>query len=98
MQYSSGSFASLATRWFSTLFRVERTVRRPRGPFPAQAMHLERVPETVLERVIEPMGRAILQVSTLVRRLQHGRLQFYIVYVVVGLAALGTLVALEGKP
>jgi hypothetical protein len=33
-----------------------------------------------------------------VRRLQHGRLQFYVLYIVVGLAALGVLVLIGGRP
>ena len=68
-------------------------VERPRGLFPASALRLERIPETVLERVIAPGGRRDhCGVSTAVRRLQHGRLQAYILYLVVGLAALGALV------
>ena len=43
-----------------------------------------------------PVGAAIMRVSTAVRRLQHGRLQFYILYVVAGLMALGVLVLLGG--
>jgi hypothetical protein len=35
-------------------------------------------------------------VSTVVRRLQHGRLQAYIFYLLVGLAALAVLVAVMG--
>ena len=71
-------------------------MRRPRGHFPAAAIRLERVPETVLERIIAPVSVVIMQVSTAVRRLQHGRLQFYILYVVAGLIALGALVLLGG--
>src|ERR1039457_2815010 len=67
-----------------------------RGPFPAEAIRLERIPETVLDRIIGPVSVAIMQVSTSVRRLQHGRLQFYILYVVAGLIALGVLVLLGG--
>ena len=80
-------------RW---VLQPERKLRRPRGHFPAEAIRLERVPETVLERIIAPVGAAIMQVSTAVRRLQHGRLQFYILYVVAGLIALGVLVLLGG--
>ena len=57
---------------------------------------MERVPETVLERIIAPVAAAIMRVSTAVRRLQHGRLQFYILYVVAGLMAVGVLVLLGG--
>jgi hypothetical protein len=37
-----------------------------------------------------------MQVSTLVRQLQHGRLQFYILYVLAGLIVLGVLVMMGG--
>ena len=73
-------------------------MRRPRGHFPTEGIRLERVPETVLERIIGPVSEVIMQVSTLVRRAQHGRLQFYILYVVAGLIALGAIVLLGGAP
>ncbi len=96
MQYTSGSFGGIAVGWFAWVLRPERQLRRPRGHFPAGAIRLERVPETVLERILGPVSGVVMQVSTAVRRLQHGRLQFYIVYVVAGLIALGLLVLLEG--
>ena len=36
-----------------------------------------------------------MQLAGAARRLQHGRLQFYIVYVAAALAALGILAAME---
>jgi hydrogenase-4 component B len=96
MQYSSGSFAGIAAGWFSWILQPVLTLRRPRGPFPAGAFSLEHGPETVLERVIGPAGGAIMSVSTAVRRLQHGRLQAYILYLVAGLAALSGVVLLGG--
>jgi hydrogenase-4 component B len=98
MQYTGGSFASIAAGWFAWMLRPERVQRRPRGPFPARAERIDRVPETVLERVIGPAGAWVMRLSTAVRRLQHGRLQFYIVYVMVGVVALGLLAFLEGAP
>ncbi|MEI7911494.1 MAG: proton-conducting transporter membrane subunit [Verrucomicrobiota bacterium] len=98
MQYTSGSFGGLAAGWFSWVLRPLRTLRRPRGHFPLHAIRLERVPETVLERVIQPASARVMQLSTAVRRLQHGRLSAYILYVVAGLAALGTLVIMESLP
>jgi hydrogenase-4 component B len=75
-----------------------RTLRRPRGYFPAAAIRLERVPDVMLEQLILPVGVRVMQVSSAVRRLQHGRLSAYILYVVAGLAALGLLVLLESMP
>jgi hydrogenase-4 component B len=96
MQYTGGSFAGIATGWFAWLLRPERKWRRPRGPLPAVSSRIERIPETVLERVLIPAATAILRVSAAARRLQHGRLQAYILYVVAGLLAVGGLVLLGG--
>jgi hydrogenase-4 component B len=96
IQYTSGSFAGIAAGWFGWILQPERKLRRPRGYFPTEAIRLERVPETVLERIVAPVGARIMDVSTAARRLQHGRLQFYILYVVAGLAALGLLVVIGG--
>jgi hydrogenase-4 component B len=98
MQYTSGSFAAVAAVWFAWILQPERRSRRPRGPWPDAARRLERVPETVLEHVLVPGATAVLHVSTAVRRLQHGRLQFYILYLALGLAALALLVFLGRHP
>ncbi len=98
MQYTSASFGGIVAGWFRWVLQPERKLRRPRGHFPAEALRLERVPETVLERIIGPVSVVVLQVSTAVRRLQHGRLQFYILYLLGGLLALGTLVLMGRKP
>lgn len=96
MQYTSASFGGIVSGWFRWVLRPERMMRRPRGVFPVEAFRLERVPETVLEHVIGPVGAGVMVASTSIRRLQHGRLQFYILYVVAGLVALGGLVILGG--
>jgi hydrogenase-4 component B len=96
MQYTSASFAGIASGWFRWILQPERKMRRPRGHFPTEAIRLERIPETVLEHLFGPVSVAILQVSTLVRRLQHGRLQFYILYVLAGLVVMGVIALLGG--
>jgi len=98
MQYSGGSLSGIAAGWFGWILRPQRIVQRPRGVLPAAAFRLERIPETVLERVITPLGEVIIRISTAVRSLQHGRLQAYILYLVAGLTALSGLVLLGGKP
>jgi hydrogenase-4 component B len=96
MQYTGGSFSGITAGWFGWILRPERMLHRPRGPLPAGASRVERIPETVLEQIILPMGNMVLQASTAVRRLQHGRLQFYVLEVVVGLAAIAALVLTGG--
>jgi hydrogenase-4 component B len=98
MQYTGGSFGGITAEWFAWILRPERRQRRPRGPLPVAASRVERVPETVLEQVIFPAGGVVLQASLAVRRLQHGRLQFYVLYILAGLAALGALVLIGGRP
>lgn len=96
MQYTGGSFAGIASGWFGWVLHPERILRRPRGIFPVEAICLKRIPETVLERIIGPVSVVIMQLSAAVRCLQHGRLQFYILYVVAALVAMGVLVVLGG--
>jgi hydrogenase-4 component B len=95
MQYTAASFASIVMGWFSRISRPERTEHRPRGPFPANASRIDRIPETVLEKIVEPAGNLVMRIATAARQLQHGRLQFYIVYVAGGLTALAILVLLS---
>jgi len=96
MQYTSASFAAIGAGWFGWILQPERKLRRPRDYFPTEAIRLERVPETVLERAIAPVGAMVLDLSNQARRLQHGRLQFYILYLAAGLAGLALLVILGG--
>ena len=98
MQYTSGSFGALVSEWFSWILLPVRKRHQVRGLFPRDALRLERVPETVLERVVEPVARAVMRISTAVRRLQHGRLSAYILYLLAGVIALGVLVATATHP
>jgi len=96
MQYTAGSFASIITGWFGWILRPERHVHLPEGPFPAYASLTEHTPETVLDQVVAPAIRVVMAVSASARGLQHGRLQAYILYLVVGLAGLALLVFAGG--
>jgi len=94
MQYTSGSFAGIVAGWFAPLLAAGRTERRPRGPFPNLAHRIERVPDVVMVRLLEPAAGGILQVQGRLRLLQHGRLPSYILYIVAGLATLAAYVFL----
>jgi len=96
MQYTGGSFAGIPGGWFSWILLPVRKLRRPRGLFPAQASLVEQLPDVVLARVLTPASALILRVSSAVRQLQHGHLQFYILYVVIGLVAVAALVLWGG--
>jgi hydrogenase-4 component B len=96
MQYTAASFAGIITGWFGWILRPHRHAHLPRGNFPAHADYAEHTPEVVLENVIEPAGSLVMRVSTAVRRLQHGRVQSYIFYLLLGLAALAILAVIGG--
>ena len=70
----------------------QSTIRRPRGVMPTAALRVAVIPETVLERLVRPAGALVTQFSGVARRFQHGALQLYVLYVLVGLVAIGTLV------
>jgi hydrogenase-4 component B len=95
MQYTAGSFAGIITGWFAWILRPRRHSHGPRDFFPAHASNEEHTPETVLEFVVEPAGGVAMWLARNARRLQHGRLQAYILYMLIGLIALIAL-ALAG--
>ncbi len=96
MQYSGASFASIVAGWFGWMLRPGRIIRRPRGVFPTGALRVGLIPETVLDRLVRPAGDLVTQLSAAARRLQHGGLQLYVVYVLAGLIAMGAIVVAEG--
>lgn len=96
MQYTAGSFAGIITGWFAWILRPVRHAHAPTGFFPRHANLTEHTPETVLERVVEPVATGVMAVSGAVRRLQHGRLQAYLLYLALGLGALAIIAVTGG--
>ncbi len=92
MQYTAGSFAGIITEWFAWILRPVKHEHRPEDVFPARASFEQHTPETVLEYVVEPVGSEVMQVARVARRFQHGRVQAYLFYLLLGLGALGGLV------
>jgi len=96
MQYTAGSFASIITEWFHWILRPVRHEHPPIEILPAKASFSQHTPETVLEYAVEPAGGLIMKLALAARRLQHGRVQAYLFYLLVGIAALAMLVILGG--
>jgi len=94
MQYTAGSFAGIITEWFAWILRPVRHEQRPADAFPVKASFSQHTPETVLEYAVEPTGSAVMQLALAARRLQHGRVQAYLLYLLLGAAALAGLVLL----
>jgi len=51
----------------------------------------------VLEHIITPVGVAVMQISSAARRLQHGRVQSYLLYLAIGVVALAGIVLFGGR-
>jgi hydrogenase-4 component B len=96
MQYTAGSLAGIITEWFAWILRPVRHEHRPEVTFPVNASFTAHTPETVLEHVVAPVGDVVMRVSRAARSLQHGRLQSYLLYLLIGLAALAVLVLFGG--
>lgn len=94
MQYTAGSFAGILAEWFAWILHPRRHENRPTETFPKDASFSEHTPETVLEYVAKPLGGVIMAISRMVRRRQHGRVQAYLLYLLLGLAALAAGVVL----
>jgi len=91
MQLSAGSFAAIAVAWFAAVLRPERRVHTPDEVSARRQEFDERTPEVILERVVQPVSTAVLQLANIVRRSQHGRAQTYLVYLLVGLLLIALL-------
>ena len=97
MQYTAGSFAGIITEWFGWILRPHRQERLPETLFPTDAGFEEHTPETVLEQIVQPAARVVFRLSMAARRFQHGRVQSYLLYLLIALAVLTGLVLIEGK-
>jgi len=96
MQYTAGSFAATITSWFAWILRPERHMRPAPDFFHGPPSFEEHTPETVLERVIEPASRGVMYAAGLARRLQHGRIQAYVFYVLIGVLGIALLAVTGG--
>ena len=96
MQYSAQSFASIITGWFAFILRPEVHARLPVDVLPLPATLSSHTPETVLQYLVQPLSRRIMSVATAARSLQHGGVQSYLFYLVIGIGGLGIVVALGG--
>ena len=96
MQYSAGSFAGILTGLFAWILRPVRHGHLPQAFFPQAASWDEHTPETVLERVVEPAGGAVRRLALAARHIQHGTVQAYILYLLIGLAAVAAMVIAGG--
>ncbi|MEI7817889.1 MAG: proton-conducting transporter membrane subunit, partial [Desulfuromonadales bacterium] len=81
MQYGASSFSELAVSVFTGIIR--QRIDRPvvNGLFPGTARCSDHPSETILERIIEPLFTMIGISFAFLRRLQHGLVHVYMMYI-----------------
>ena len=88
MQYTATSFAEMLVKYFRDLLRPRTHSSDVSGIFPAPTRFSSHVPETVLECLYLPFLEYLYRKTAPLRRLQHGRLHLYILYIFVTLVVL----------
>ncbi len=90
IQYTSSSFAEMIVKLFAGVLHPH--LHRPEiaGTIPAKTRFSSHVPEAVLELAIIPLCAAVDQRFNRMRKLQHGQLPLYILYIFVTLCLLLT--------
>lgn len=88
MQYTGSSYPMPVTRVFSALLGTREEVRSPKGYWPAKASFESRTPDPALERLLPVLTARFEGWLSAPRRLQHGHLQLYLLYISVFLVII----------
>jgi hydrogenase-4 component B len=88
MQYTASSFADPLTRLFRVFLRMHRRFEPPAGLFPVSASLATETPDVYRERLYRPLFANAERLLGRFRWLQHGRLNLYVLYIVLALLAL----------
>jgi len=88
VQYGASSFSELAVSVFNGIMRQRISYPKLTGLFPGTA-HCSEIPtETILERIIVPLFTIAGVSFAFLRRLQHGQMHLYMLYIFVTLFIL----------
>jgi formate hydrogenlyase subunit 3/multisubunit Na+/H+ antiporter MnhD subunit len=88
MQYTGSSFAQPITDFFNFILRADKKAELPSDTFPKKiSMHTESN-DIFMRYIYEPLSAKIYSLIMKLRWIQHGRLQVYILYIVVTLLIL----------
>lgn len=88
MQYTASSFGEMFVRLFRMVLRPHIDRSSLSSIFPAKAHFESHVPEATLEHIYVPLLQRLYAKTAVIRELQHGHLQIYVVYVFVTLFVL----------
>ncbi len=88
MQYTASSFAQPLTDLFRLILGTQRQGSPVEGFFPKGAMFSTETPDAARERLFVPLFRAIDRGVAPIRRMQHGRVHEYLLYIAIVLVLL----------
>jgi hydrogenase-4 component B len=88
MQYTASSFAQPILDFFNVFQSGWKHLKPPRGYFPATASFETEALDTSQEKVYRPIFEAVELFLSKVRVMQHGRIQLYVLYIVLTLVFL----------
>ncbi len=88
MQYTASSFADPITRLFRVFLKTRNKFEPPNGLFPASSSFSSETPDVYRERMYKPVFSMVENILARFRWLQHGRLNLYILCIVLGLIAI----------
>ncbi len=88
MQYSAGSFSQPASRYMRNALRQKVSLPEINAYFPARARADMASPDWITEEGFAPFFRAVARLADWCKAIQHGRLNGYVLYILITLVAL----------
>ncbi len=88
MQYTASSFAQPLTDLFKIVLGTRRHGAAPEGFFPPRATFETQTPDAAREHLFAPLFRLIDRALSPIRRMQHGRIHEYLLYIAIVLVLL----------
>lgn len=88
MQYTASSFADPIIRMFRLFLRTRKQFIPPAGLFPVSSSFSSETPDVYREHMYKPLFSVVENMLARLRWLQHGRLNLYILCIVLALLAL----------
>jgi hydrogenase-4 component B len=88
MQYTASSFAQPIVDFFNVFQHGRKRFKPPQGYFPATSYFETETLDTSQEAVYRPIFETVSRMLSKLKVLQHGRIQLYVLYVVLTLIVL----------
>jgi hypothetical protein len=88
MQYTGSSFASPLLVLFRMFLRPRVALHAPAELFPKRAGYASQTLDVFDEYLFRPVFSGIAWIASKLRRFQHGRIQFYVLYIALTILVL----------